>query len=380
MKTKRINKERNSNLEILRIISMILIVMHHYSVHGFSLNNLDYSFNKYIIDFLYLGGKLGVNCFILISGYFMINSKFTIKKLLKLLGEVWFYSIGILILFITILTPIKPLGIGSIIKSFLPVTYSLYWFITVYVILMVLSPFINKFVDSIDKTTYQKLIVFLVIIGSIIPSLMLGYSKIINELGWFIILYLIAGYIKKYTDSTKMNANKHFIVAGISIFILLLSVICFNLLGYKFGIKGLINNSRYFANFNSIILLIISIELLIGFSRLKERRSRFINTISSATLGVYLIHDNFLVRPYIWRKVFKNELVYDSKYLIFHAVFAVITVYVICTIIDLIRQKTVEKLYLSFIDRYFDSISNKIRKKLYIFKKYITNILHKYYD
>ena len=88
IKVKQPFKERNSNLELLRIISMLLIIMHHYSIHGFSPNILYYSSNKYILDFLSLEGKLGVNCFILISGYFMINQKFTIKKLLSILGEV----------------------------------------------------------------------------------------------------------------------------------------------------------------------------------------------------------------------------------------------------------------------------------------------------
>lgn len=379
MKGRKIEKVRNSNLELLRIISMLLIVMHHYSTHGFSQDSLSYSFNKYIIDLLYLGGKLGVNCFILISGYFMINSNFTLKKLLKLLGEVWFYSIGIFILFITILTPVNPINFSDIKKTFLPVTYSLYWFITIYVILMILSPYINKFINTIDKITYQKLIAFLVIIWSVIPTLISGYIKTFNDLGWFITLYLIAGYIRKYANFPKINVKKHFIVANVFIFMLILSSICFNFFGYKLGVSGLLSKSRYFAKNYSIILVIIAVELFIGFVASKERKSKFINVVSSATLGVYLIHDNLFIRPYLWKKIFKSELMYSSKYLIIHAIFTIITVYIICTIIDLIRQITIERLYLLFIDKYLENGLNKITKICTIIKSYIRKSLYKFY-
>lgn len=75
-------KIRNSNLELLRIVSMILIIMHHYAVHGgFDLLNTELDLNRIWIQILSIGGKIGVNCFVLITGYFMINSKF--KEVVK---------------------------------------------------------------------------------------------------------------------------------------------------------------------------------------------------------------------------------------------------------------------------------------------------------
>lgn len=69
-------KIRNSNLEILRIVSMILIIVHHYVVHGqFEWSNT-ITTNKILLEVLSLGGKLGVNCFVLITGYFMVQSKY----------------------------------------------------------------------------------------------------------------------------------------------------------------------------------------------------------------------------------------------------------------------------------------------------------------
>lgn len=71
---------RDSNLELLRIISMLLIVTHHYALHGFNFLNLDLTSNKIVLNFLVSGGKIGVNIFILLSAYFLSTSNFNIKK------------------------------------------------------------------------------------------------------------------------------------------------------------------------------------------------------------------------------------------------------------------------------------------------------------
>lgn len=376
-------KNRNSNLELLRIISMVLIVATHYVIHGFNINELTYSANKYILDIVYLLGKSGVECFVLITGYFMINSNFTLKKLVRLLSTVSFYSIFILILFCTILNPVNKIGIIDIIKSFFPVIFYQYWFVTIYVVLMILSPFINMGIKSISKKTYKFLLCTLVLMWSVIPTLflinpagMLGF----NLVGWFITLYLIGGYIRRYVDHNKHNANKHFKVAIIFMFILLVSSVLFNYIGYIYNINSFLMGSRHFAARNSIITLIIAIELVIGFIKLKEKHNNLINIISSATFGVYLIHDNIYMRPYIWNTIFNNQERYASEYLIIHAIFAISIVYIVCTIVDLIRQRTIEKIYIFFIDKYLIFVEEKLKKYIYNFYFKAKNKIYIYYN
>ena len=101
--------QRNSNLEILRIISMLFIISYHFSIHGFGeVNFVISNMNNYVIYFFGILGKIGVDIFILISAYFMINSKFNLKKLFVLGGEVYFYSLAALIIFSLFLTPPPP--------------------------------------------------------------------------------------------------------------------------------------------------------------------------------------------------------------------------------------------------------------------------------
>lgn len=92
-KIKKTPKVRNSNLEILSIISMILILFHHFYYNNINLEYSNLKINQFINQFLSSVSKIGVNCFVLITGYFMIESKFKIEKLLKLYGQILFYSI-----------------------------------------------------------------------------------------------------------------------------------------------------------------------------------------------------------------------------------------------------------------------------------------------
>ena len=85
-------KKRNSNLELMRILCMLLIVFHHCGGHGFENIDRVYSFNKYFIEAISMLGTAGVMGFVLISGYFVSASGTDLKRLMMLWGQIWFYS------------------------------------------------------------------------------------------------------------------------------------------------------------------------------------------------------------------------------------------------------------------------------------------------
>ena len=82
-------KVRNSNFELLRIIAMIMIIIHHYTVHGgwipFTYEN--FTFNMVLTQLMRYGGKIGCHLFMMITGYFMIKGKTNFKKIFKLVLE-----------------------------------------------------------------------------------------------------------------------------------------------------------------------------------------------------------------------------------------------------------------------------------------------------
>lgn len=350
-------KIRNSNLEILRIVSMILIIMHHYVVHGgFCWESI--TTNKIILEVLSLGGKLGVNCFVLITGYFMINSKISIKKILKLVLEVLFYSISIFA--ILYFTKVIKFNVEIFKFSFFPITRSAYWFATTYTLLYLFIPFINKLIDNLNKKEHLHLCLILTAILSVIPNIIMVRIDFSN-IGWFITLYAIAAYIRKYPNKYTENMKNNVIYASIVIIFLIFWVVEFNFLGLV--IPKASKYIMYFGDIDSFLLLILSISLFLIFKNLKVKNSKFINLLASSTFGVYLIHDNKLVRNYIWVKLLKNNTYAESPYLILHLIISVISVFVICTIIDQVRIHIIEK---KIVEKLIDKIYNlyyKIKSK-----------------
>ena len=140
-----------------------------------------------------------------------------------------------------------------------------------------------------------------------------------------------------------------------------LSAILFNVLGLKYSF--FVGRELYFYRLQRITTLLISIFLFIGFKNLKIKHSKVINAISSLTFGVYLIHDNNLIRPILWKTIFGAERLQDNALLIPYSVIVILTVYISCTIIELIRKKLIEKYCIKLIEKceiVINCIINKI--------------------
>ena len=144
---------RSSNFEILRIFAMFLIVCHHFSVHG-GLPLVDISkpvdANLIWAQFLAMGGKVGVNLFVLITGYFLINNPAKPSSLLKLWLTTVFYSLTILTVF-SFMGNLKHLR-TAFFHAALPITFNQYWFITCYFVLFAMSPLIALGLKGIGQS------------------------------------------------------------------------------------------------------------------------------------------------------------------------------------------------------------------------------------
>lgn len=267
--------KRNSNIELLRIISIILIIAHHYAIHGFDISSLPYHYNQYIISILGLGGKLGVVCFILISGYYMCESKISIKKILKLIAETWFYMVIIGLLFILILKPIEPITKIDLIKIFIPIVYNQNWFITDYILLMIVSPLLNILIKNLDKKLYKSSIFLGIIIWGVLPNFIIADLSF-NSFIYFILIYLIAGYIKKYVNIESKKKYHNLFLAVLNYFIIILSSTTLIYFGHLFNMTIFTRNSIHFSALQSPFVLLTGIELLVFFLKLKPFANKII--------------------------------------------------------------------------------------------------------
>lgn len=151
-------KERNSNLELYRIIIMLLIVAHHYVVNS-GLGDIigKEPLSTHSIFFYLFGawGKTGINCFLMITGYFMCKSQITWRKFLKLLFEVEFYKITIYAIFL--LSGYETFSVFRCIKSIIPMldikmdSSVVFWFLSVHT-------FLNILISNMDRKQHGLLI------------------------------------------------------------------------------------------------------------------------------------------------------------------------------------------------------------------------------
>lgn len=345
-------KERQSNFELLRILSMVLIVAHHYAIHGgFQLDPNVMNINKIIYYILVYGGKLGVNLFVMISGYFLINSNFNAKKAVKLWIDVSFFSIFIGLYFIIFkdyhLTKLELFKLAN------PIIYGSYWFATTYFALYLFSKYLNIFIKYINKSILFKLIWFLTIILSFLPTFLNG-SIASSYLLWFILLYSIAAYIKLY-DPEIFNKKGYIKAAFIFYIILILLAIIIDIIGNHFS--WLEAYPTHFSNLQTPTMLFLSILLFVGFKNIHISYSKIINAIAACSFGVYLIHDNEMIRHYLWIDIFKNYMYFDNKYFIIYALITIIFVYIGCTIISALYYFFIRKVIYQILDKIWPMIA-----------------------
>lgn len=348
--------KRNSNIEILRIISVFFIILNHYSLYGgFKFEN-PLTVNAMTVQFLHLGGKIGVDMFIFISGWFMSTSKtFNLKRIVQLCVQVLFYSIILAAAGIFL----KTLSPKDTIRMLAAIPFGNWIFITSYFMLFCLSPILNIIINNISKQRYFILLVFLGITWCIFPTFFKADFDMSNT-SWYIYIYLVAGFLRKY-ESGIPKKPKIWIMVGVgSLLLIMFSEVILEIMGvYVAPIFG--HHAEHFRSMNSVLVLITVVCTFIGVSQLNPRISNIIPKIASTSLAVFVLHDNGALRPLLWTEIFKTTSFAGSPFLILHALITASVIFAVGCLIDLLRQITIEKWTL----KVFFPLVDKAEKKFY---------------
>lgn len=349
-------KTRNSNLELLRIISIVMIVISHYSIHnGVSTYLLDFGFNKIFLEAITLG-DIGSIIFVLISGYYLVHDKkFKLSKLVKLLLQILFYSISIFL--VLSLIDKNYFSFKSLIKALLPISFNQYWFASCYAVLFVFHTYINKLLDSLTRKEHLKLIIISLLIFSIFHMITTS-NYYGNDLIQFIMFYIIGAYFGKYDATIFSNKKLDYIILALSFVIIISSIIVFELLGIKYPIFSV--HARYLLNRTSIFSILIGISLLNIFKSKKEKHNKYINLLASTVFGVYLISDNNYIRKILWMDLLKNSLFVNSSFILLHLLISLVIVFAFCMLIELVRINTIDKQYNNYLSPVIDKLQSKI--------------------
>lgn len=193
-------------------------------------------------------------------------------------------------------------------------------------------------------------------------------------------MYFIAGYIKKYVRSDKNNSIKHFMIAVLGYLLLYASFVGIQVIGNILQSEKIMSYCYFWRPLNSPIVLVINIEMFLAFLRMKSKQSKIVNAIASNTFGVYLIHANQVISSVLLPKIFPVYMEKNPLKVFIYSIGTVIIVYAMCTIIDIIRQKTVEKLWVKYLNDKCDMYEEATKKLIHDIGKKIVLISEKYYE
>lgn len=321
-------ENRDTNIELLRLISMFLVLCVHADFLSLGIPNLnELNSNPVMVWFRSFIESLSIVCvnvFVMISGWFGIKA--SVKGLSGFVFQCLYFSLGLY--FFSVLKG-ESFSIGGLFSSCL---MSSYWFVPAYIGLYILSPALNSFLRKYDNK--QIFIVLLLFYSFQTVFGLTGVARFV-EFGYscfsFIGLYLLSGFIRKIYNHFFEKINK-----VIYVYIYVLSSIIITILfilEIKFGI-----NLRPYSYINPIVIL-SSISLLLFFVALKIRHNKFINFISSGIFAVYLLHLN----KYCGKELFISIIQTISENLndltaIFAILIFLISVMIISTILDQPRK------------------------------------------
>jgi len=334
---------RHSGFELLRIIAMLLISAMHVASMGKSIEFG--SFNYYAVGFISSIGNIGVSCFVLISGFFGVKSK--ADKIIHLVYLTTLYQvIGYLA---TDTVPGVHGGLGGFLQAVFIVPLYNNWYISCYIILMLISPYIETFVTALTKKDFEKFLLVLFICFSVLPTAFNSANYTILTAGgkcltYFIFLYLIGRYLKIH--------GIQFISRKKLVLVFLCSTVIINLLNIT-AAKLLNRPVNLYAMDCSPFVLLSSLAVFYLFKSFTFH-STIINWISSSILAVYLLDGSRL----FWdNRFFEIDNYASNSSFIFILILEVAFLFVVSILIDKVRNA----LFSGVEEKGIDFLLGKIR-------------------
>ena len=332
--------KRNSGIDLLRILSMLGIIGLHVVNQGGIINNLSlYSAKYYIVLFMLAILYASVNIFAIMTGYLSVNKRQNKNtRIVELISIMIFWSLVITgIFYIFNLYNIRSQGIKDLIGCLFPFIVGRYWYITCYVLVFFMMPYINTFINNINKDVFKKMLIILFVLFTVIPNIIHSDLFVINN-GyspfWLIFCYMIGAYIRLYKNDYKTKLYK---IAAPILLAYIFNIVVKIILLKAFNKES---DSNWFINYISPFIVWFSTEVFILFKGIgvkSEKISAIIKQISISSFSVYIIHCHKVIFDYINKDLFMFLNNYNGFVIIGGIIIAIFTTYLTCMIIDQIR-------------------------------------------
>lgn len=337
----RISADRNAGVDLLRIVAMVMVFAHHFLGHGLVLNEVEpLSLNWFIFWFVKCACYMSVTSFYLISAYYQSKKSNGLKSIIKIWLQVEFYSV--VCYGVSVLLGITSFGLGAV-KAVFPVMFRQYGFFNGYLLMAMLSPFLNKMFSAMERKMHICFIILLGVVCTIIPYFVFSDPFNLNYgegTLWIVLLYSISAFLQKYVETEKFSVKKLLLLTLGLVGITYLSKVIIAI-----ATKVVIGEVKYsgaFVGETQIFMLCASVALFILFLRvdgyIQNKASRkAIAFIAPLVFSVFLVTENNNLRNPIWR--FFEPSQYANK-----PIYAMLICFVISLILCFALPMAIEKL------------------------------------
>ena len=300
--------QRQSGVELLKLIAILLIIINHltqtwFDYSGTSLSVAGMNLSQFVLVFYRYFGTIGNLIFFTCSAWFLLDKQRTKKqKVLLMLMDIW--VISVLYFIIPLATKASFISKELILRTLFPTTYENNWYLTCYILFYMLFPFLNIILRGIDRKTHFRIVVVLSFLYLVVNNITLkGRFYITNILVWITIYFMIA-YMKEYQGKYHNNLKRNTLVLCLSIPVLVAFIAAIYWLSLKFSLSN--KWLLFWDRPNHPIIIVMAIAAL-NVARNLKFKSAVVNYLSSLSLHIYIIHENFIFREhyrqYMWKFV-----------------------------------------------------------------------------
>lgn len=340
-------KKRMANYELLRLVSMMMVVVLHFLSHSDRLLAVEHPIGgvRLLGSLIEAFCLVAVNTFVMLSGYLGVNGNFRIGKAFSLYLQILFYSL-LIPLVLTLLgapTEIKTKGFYGLIQYVFPIEAEHYWFATSYFLLYLISPALNAAVRHLPKKKFQVMLAGLLLLFCGVKSVVPVYFPTDHfgyDLPWFICVYLTAAYFSLYGFPWKKRGWLIYVVSCLLGFGI-------NLLCY-FPAQRVEAAAYYFTvpyHYNFIFNLTGAVGLFFAFSCIKIKGGKgaeLLCRLGTLSFGIYLLHEHIDLRDrwYEWIQRLVNPLQRaGTGYFLLELLASVVILFAAGLCIDFIRSR-----------------------------------------
>lgn len=347
-------KVRQSKLELLRIIAMLMILMGHlFSMSGVA--NCTTGGNRFLWFLFGNGSRVAVNVFLMLGVWFMVDARFSGRRILTLYLHVLVWSIPITLLMLAIGYPVPT---KEVFRGMMPFWGRGLWFASAYLVLLFWAPFLRKAFELPRKA--QVLLLWTLFLFTCcvctVPDPQLSYAL---DLYWFACMYLFIGFVKHQTEWVRHARPGLLIALGFSGYCAMATL---NWYGTTHGgavadaVREL--SAQWLVDFKTVPNVLSAFAIFMGFVALKTGNRPLINACAANTFGVYVIHGIPSFWPFAAREICQVAAWRSCSDSWLYGLICAAAIFVACSLLDRVRARCISPLYLN--SRWFNCLCSKL--------------------